>query len=159
MKLPLFRQEQAHTCLPACLRIILAYRGRQHTEAELAQVCGSVPIWGTLPAEAVDGLKRLGYQALWFENATLERLLELLRQDWPVIVFLRAADLPHGQAGLHAVVVGRIETEQVIFVDPALGVEAHLDLSSFIRAWSALGNQGMVVWLPSSDEENETHSD
>jgi len=95
-------------------------------------------------------LEKLGYHALWFENANLERLFELLHQDWPVIVFLRAADLPHGQSGLHAVVVGRAEADQVVFVDPALGAEGQLDLDAFTRAWSALGNQGVVVWLPSS---------
>ena len=99
MKLSLFRQEQPHTCLPACIRIVLAYWGCQHTEAELAQACGSVPVWGTLPEEAITGLEDLGYGALWFENASLERLLGLLNQDWPVIVFLRAADLPHGRGG------------------------------------------------------------
>jgi ABC-type bacteriocin/lantibiotic exporter with double-glycine peptidase domain len=148
LKLPLFRQEQPHTCLPACIRIILAHWGRQHTEAELARVCGSVPVWGTLPAEAIDGLESLGYRALWFENAKLERLIELLDQGWPVIVFLRAADLPHGRAGLHAVVMAGLEAGDVICVDPGLGTEARLSLNDFVRAWSALDNQGMVVWVP-----------
>ena len=148
MKLPLFRQEHPHTCLPACIRIVLAYRGQQHSEAELAQACGTVPVWGTLPAEAVNGLESLGYRALWFENANLERLVQLLDQDWPVIVFLRAADLPHGRAGLHAVVIAGLESGYVIFVDPAVGTEVHLSLNKFIYAWLALGNQGMVIWLP-----------
>jgi ABC-type bacteriocin/lantibiotic exporter with double-glycine peptidase domain len=153
MNLPLYHQEQPHTCLPACIRIVLAYKGKEHTEAELAEVCGSVPIWGTLSSEAVDGLEGLGYQALWFENADLERLLELLAQDWPVIVFLRAADLPHGRVGLHAVVVAGLEAEHIVCVEPALGIETKFALKDFLHSWSVLGNQGMVVWLPSSASE------
>jgi ABC-type bacteriocin/lantibiotic exporter with double-glycine peptidase domain len=148
MKLSAFRQGQPHTCLPACIRIVLDYRGRSHTETELAQACGSTPIWGTLPSEAVEGLERLGYRALWFEDASLERLIGLLEQDWPVIVFLRAADLPQGRAGIHSIVLARLEAGKIVYVDPALGAEAHMKLSDFIHAWSALGNQGMVVWVP-----------
>ena len=87
MKLARFRQTQPHTCLPACIRIVLDYWGKSHTEAELAQACGAVPVWGTPPDQAVEGLTQLGYHALWFENATLDRLAKLLAQDWPMIVF------------------------------------------------------------------------
>lgn len=148
MKLPLFQQAQSHTCLPTCIRIVLAYWGRQHSEAELAQACGTLPVWGTTPAEAVEGLERLGYRALWFENVSLERLLQLLEQGWPVIVFLRATDLPHGRSGLYAVVVAALEAGEVVCADPALGTEVRLILSDFLRAWSALGSQGIVVWVP-----------
>lgn len=147
MKLPLFRQEHPHTCLPACIRIVLAHWGKTYTEAELARICGTAPVWGTLPADAVNGLASQGLQALWFENAGLEQLIELLGQNWPVIVFLRASDLPHGRAGLHAVVVAGLEAGEVICVDPALGAEVRLELGNFLRAWTALDNQGMVVWV------------
>jgi len=147
MKVPVFRQEQPHTCLPACIRMVLAHWGRTHTEAELVKACNCVPIWGTLPMDAVTGVESLGYRALWFENASLERLIALLDHEWPVIVFVRAADLPHGRAGLHAVVVSGFESGDVLCVDPALGDEVRFDLNRFLRAWSALGHQGMVVWV------------
>lgn len=92
-------------------------------------------------------MEELGYHALWFENATFERLLDLLAQGWPVIVFLRATDLPHGRAGLHAVVVIGIEGEQVSCLDPNLDHELTLELFSFLKAWSSLGHQGLVVWV------------
>ena len=77
MKLRPFRQEQPHTCLPACVRIVLEHWGRQHSEAELAAALHSVSPWGTLPADTLEGLDRLGYRGLWFENAGLERLIAL----------------------------------------------------------------------------------
>lgn len=143
-----YHQEQPYTCLPACIRIVLAYYGQEHTETELVKVCESVPVWGTLPERAITGLEHLGYRALWFENASLERLLSLLEQNWPVIVLLRAPDLPHGRAGVHAIVIGGIEQGEVIYIDPALGTEARMALYSFLQAWAALDHQGMVVWIP-----------
>ena len=147
MKLTPFKQEYPHTCLPACLRMVLSHLGREHTEAELARVCGSIPFAGTSPEAAIEGLEQLGYRALWFENATLERLTSLLEQNWPVIIFLRATDLPHGQSGLHALVLQEIERGQVITLDPALGKEFRMKLNTFLSIWAKLGNQGMVVWL------------
>jgi hypothetical protein len=89
----------------------------------------------------------MGYHALWFENATRERLTEFLSQNWPVIVFLRASDLPHGRVGLHAVVLVDIGDGQVTCLDPSLDRPLTLKLSEFLSAWKILGNQGLVVWL------------
>jgi hypothetical protein len=92
-------------------------------------------------------LERIGYRALWFENATLERLLDLLAHDWPVIVFLRAADLPHGHAGLHAMVLVAIGVEQVTCLDPSLDQPLTWALSPFLSSWRILGSQGLIVWV------------
>ena len=57
------------------------------------------------------------------------------------------AELPHGRAGVHAVIIVGIEEEQVICLDPTLEVELRLTLFAFLEVWSGLGNQGMVVWV------------
>ena len=111
------------------------------------QALGTVRGLGTNPESAMTGLESMGYHALWFENATLERLIDLLGHDWPVIVFLRAANLPHGHAGLHAVVVVEIDDEQTICLDPSLDQALTLELSTFLSAWRILGSQGLVVWV------------
>lgn len=144
---PHYRQESPDACLPACVRMVLAYRGRKHSEQELMHALGTVRGLGTNPESAISGLESMGYRALWFENATLERLSDLLSHDWPVIVFLRAADLPHGRAGLHAVVLVQIDDEQVICLDPNLDQPLTLDLPSILRAWRILGSQGLAVWV------------
>lgn len=127
--------------------MVLAYRGRKHSEQELAKVLGTVRGLGTNPESAITGLESMGYHALWFENATRERLVDLLSQNWPVIVFLRAASLPHGRAGLHAVVLIEIDDEQVTCLDPSLDRPLTVKLSVFLSAWRILGNQGLVVWV------------
>ena len=81
------------------------------------------------------------------ENATLERLTDLLAHGWPVIVFLRAADLPHGHAGLHAMVLVAIADQQFICLDPSLDQPLILALSTFLSGWRNLGSQGLIVWM------------
>jgi ABC-type bacteriocin/lantibiotic exporter with double-glycine peptidase domain len=127
--------------------MVLVFHGRDHSEAELSKVFGTVPWLGTLPENVLSGLEQLGYHALWFENATLERLMNLSAHEWPIIAFLRAADLPHGAAGLHAVVVVEIRDGQLTCLDPNLDHELQLDFDTFFRAWSALGHQGIVLWF------------
>ena len=127
--------------------MVLAYRGKEHSEPELAEALGTVWGLGTNPESAIKGLESLGYHALWFENATRERLADLLSQSWPVIVFVRASDLPHGRAGLHAMVLVDIGDGQVTCLDPTFDRPLTLKLSVFLSAWKILGNQGLVVWL------------
>lgn len=90
---PYFRQTKPYTCLPACVRMVLAYRGHNYSEDDLVAVFGIRPHVGTLVDDAVAGLKKMGYQAKWFEKMTLPELRQLLDGYWPVIVLLRAKDL------------------------------------------------------------------
>jgi ABC-type bacteriocin/lantibiotic exporter with double-glycine peptidase domain len=147
LSVPHYRQKSPDACLPTCVRMVLAYRGRQHSEQELVRALGTVRGLGTNPESAIAGLESMGYRALWFENATLERLVDLLGHDWPVIVFLRAANLLHGRTGLHAVILVEINAEQAICLDPNLDQPLTLELSTFLSDWSILDNQGLVVWV------------
>ena len=79
--------------------MVLAYHGKTHREAEIAEAYDTVPLRGTKPENAVAGVQKLGYRALWFENADLKRLESLIGQKWPVIVFLCTNDLPRRASG------------------------------------------------------------
>lgn len=147
LKVSHFRQSTPHTCLPACVEMVLDYWGETYTEDELAEAFKTVPLLGTLPENVVSGIESLGYRALWFEGATLDRLSKLLDQEWPIIVFLRSANLPYGVAGLHAVVVIEVTETSVSYLDPTLSYEYSLEISDFLIAWSPLGNQGIVIWM------------
>lgn len=125
----------------------MAFRGQHHTETELAQAFNTVPLLGTLPENVVSGLEETGYHALWFENATLDRMRALFDHGWPIIALLRAADSPHDTAGLHAVVVTGLAGEEITFLDPARTSQTTMRESHFIQAWSKLDHQGIVVWV------------
>jgi len=150
MKLPVphFRQQLPHTCLPAIISIFWGARLPKSPKTTWKALCFlKTSEVSPSPESVVAGLENMGYRALWFENATLERLLDLLVHDWPAVVFVRAADLPHGRIGLHAVVVIGIEGERVTCLDPSLDREFSFELSSFLRAWSNLRRQGLIVWV------------
>lgn len=146
LDVPIFAQEHSWTCVPACIRMILAYQGDVRNEHEIAEACATRAPVGTLPEKAVDGVAKLGYRALWFENADFERLESLISHGWPVIVFVRAEDLPHGRRGLHSAVVVGITDRVVVMADPALGRSFEMNVADFERAWRVLNAQGMVVW-------------
>jgi ABC-type bacteriocin/lantibiotic exporter with double-glycine peptidase domain len=146
LDVPLLRQEHPWTCLPACIRMVLAYRGQLIEEADVAAACRTTPLRGTLPERAVEGVQQLGYHALWFENADMARLQDLINHDWPVIVFLRARDLPGGGTGLHGVVVIDVAQKGVTVLDPQAGKRYMLGRGPFLSAWRALDAQGMVIW-------------
>ncbi len=147
LSVPHYQQSMPYTCLPACVRMVLAFRGQYHTETELAQAFNTVPLLGTLPENVVSGLEEMGYHALWFENASLDRMRALFDHGWPIIALLRAADSPHDTAGLHAVVVTGLAGEEITFLDPARTSQTTMRESHFIQAWSKLDHQGIVVWV------------
>ena len=146
LDVPLFPQEHPWTCLPACIRMVLAYRGQLVEEVDIAVACRTTPLRGTLPEQAVEGVQQLGYHALWFENADLTRLQDLTDHNWPVIVFLRARDLPGGGSGLHGVVLIDVTIDGVAVLDPQAGKRYTLGRDAFLSAWRALDAQGMVIW-------------
>lgn len=146
LKVPHFQQEYPYTCLPACIRMVLAYRGKKHTERQIALVCQTLPPFGTQPEAVEEGLVQLGYHCRWFEGATVEKLRELLLHDWPVIIFVYATDLYHGGSGLHAVVLVEIVARKAVLLDPALKQTTKIDLKTFEIIWTNFGNQGMVIW-------------
>lgn len=146
ISVPHFRQETPDTCLPACARMVLAYLGDTQPERKLAGAFQTAPGWGTLPEHAETALIRWGYQVRWFENVTLERLEQLHANNFPVIAFLRAVDIPHGSGGLHAVVIVDIDEQVVTCLDPTLDHDLKLAIAEFLRIWSRLNQQGMVIW-------------
>lgn len=57
LDVPLLRHEHPWTCLPACIRMVLAYRGQLIEEAEIAAACRTTPLRGTQPERAVEGVQ------------------------------------------------------------------------------------------------------
>ena len=126
--------------------MVLAYLGDEQPEAKLALALRTAPGWGTLPEDVEAALMTWGYQIRWFEGATLERLEQLHVNNFPTIVFLRAVDLPYGTGGVHAIVIIDLDEQGVTCLDPMLDDELKLPLAEFLRIWSRLNNQGIVLW-------------
>ena len=146
LPVPHFQQATSYTCIPACVRMVLAYHGKQYSEQELAFALQTIPLVGTLPENVAPLLEDWGHNVRWFEHGTIEQLTKLLAQNLPTIIFVRSADLPGGGSGLHALVVIGIEYRSVILLDPTRKKELRLRIKEFIRIWTNFGNEGMVIW-------------
>jgi len=138
------QQTRPYTCVAACLCTVFAALGTHHPEDDVARACNTDPSGATLP-DAATAARSFWFNALFLPDATFELLTEWLQQGVPMIVMIAADDLAHGATGSHAVVVCGIEYGQVIVMDPAIGVERHLELETFLRAWRRRNNRGLVV--------------
>lgn len=146
LSVPHFQQATSYTCIPACVRMVLAYQGQQHSEQELALALQTIPLLGTLPENVTPVLESWGHNVRWFEHGTLDQLTKLLAQNLPVILFVRAADLPDRGSGLHALVLVGIDRRSVVLLDPTRKKDLHLPIKEFARIWTNFGNEGMVIW-------------
>jgi len=145
IKLPGHKQKHPYTCLPASIKITLDYLGHEISEEEVEKVCKTTKA-GTVPRNAVAGIKALGYNALSFEGGTIDLLELYLSRQLPVIAFLKVSELPYGIGGTHAVVVCGVEEGKVIYFDPGLGVEVKLKRKAFLKAWQSLNRTGLMIW-------------
>lgn len=128
------RQSKPGTCLPACIRMVLAARGDERTEEELATILGSYE-FGT-PASRVTRLTELGYQ-VQFEPSSLDELQGHLEQNHFPIVFVQADLLPWADfGGFHALVLVEVTSDGVSVLDPALeSGPSDLSRDGFLLAW------------------------
>ena len=146
LRVPHFQQTTSYTCIPACIRMVLAYYGKQHSEQDLAFAFQTVPLVGTLPENVIPVLEEWGHNIRWFERGSIEQLTKLLAQNFPVILFVRAADLPQKGTSLHALVLVQMDSRSVVLLDPTQKKELRLSIKRFIHIWTNFGNEGIVIW-------------
>lgn len=80
LAVPHFQQATSYTCLPACARMVLSFLGYEHTERELADAFGTVPLLGTPPENVVSALEAMGYHHYYFRKVSkLPKLISAYR--------------------------------------------------------------------------------
>jgi ABC-type bacteriocin/lantibiotic exporter with double-glycine peptidase domain len=132
---PHFKQEKPYSCLPACVRMVLAHYGRLVSEDELRQLMGTSP-HGT-PARAVLQVAALGFDVqLRFTN--LGELTAALRTGTPPIVFVNTGFLDYWSFDCaHVLVVVGMDVASVSVNDPTRDSGAQqTSLSGFHAAWA-----------------------
>jgi hypothetical protein len=120
--------------------MILAFLGDEVSKQALAQGFDAIPGWGTRPDNVEQELQARGYFVRWFADGTLEKLQQLLANQFPVTLFFYAADLPRGRRGLHCAVLIEMTQRSVTLLDPSLRHEFKLNKQEFIGIWANLDN-------------------
>ena len=129
-KPPHLFQTYPFSCVPACLRMVLASLDCSISQLELRNLC-KCDETGTIPSNAVKAANSLGFDA-YKANLIFEELVDLIRQNITPIVFIRVSENANYS---HAVVVYKISKEKIFFLDPAIG-ERNLDINVFVEVWS-----------------------
>jgi ABC-type bacteriocin/lantibiotic exporter with double-glycine peptidase domain len=142
---PFHAQERPYTCLPACLRMCLAYLGVEFAEDVIVAACAT-RARGTTLGEAVDGLERLGFTGETGEARTLDWLDEQLAGAQPVIVALLLGDEGgSGRLTIHAVVVVGADEQRVVYHDPQLGPRQSMSREEFLDRWDLTGGKALLI--------------
>jgi ABC-type bacteriocin/lantibiotic exporter with double-glycine peptidase domain len=145
MNVPHYRQEQANSCLPACVRMALAYLGTESDESSLRRLLRTRRV-GTSPVRVMLELPRIGFQAIVLDG-TMQVLAEYLAAGRPCIVHLWTEYLDYWQeAVIHAVVVTEVAEDQVTVNDPVFAEGGkQIQRDRFVDAWRSAGYLLMVV--------------
>jgi ABC-type bacteriocin/lantibiotic exporter with double-glycine peptidase domain len=119
---PFYRQETPDSCVPACLRMVLAGLGVIISEADLCLLCDCT-LLGTDAFQAVEAVRKLGLIRTSKYNLAMDGLSEVLADTIYPIVYLNL--LPIDQEwGTHAMVVIAIDDATVTVLDPFPAVTA-----------------------------------
>ena len=142
-KPPFYAQEKFDSCLPACLRMVLAAKGMIFSEDELRELCGWTPGGAVSSTSVVAAARALGFvHSREDYELRLHDLRDLTRAGIFPIVGINLA--PYGQIGQHAQVVVAVTARGVAVQDPMLG-QFVTKLLVFERAW--MGSEFLTVLI------------
>src|SRR5215470_11963845 len=131
-KPPFYPQEHDYSCVPACLRMLLAYNGIYKSEDDLIYACNSWPD-GTKVSDLVEAAKGFGFEETSRERLTLDELRDAIREESFPIVYIATPIV-------HSVLVVAIE-DFVEVLDPAHpSGEYKIALKNFLEQWGAQRN-------------------
>jgi ABC-type bacteriocin/lantibiotic exporter with double-glycine peptidase domain len=134
---PHLPQELDYSCVPACIRMVLAFYGLKVPESQLRALFKIRPS-GTSLANVLLRLPELGMSASVY-SASLFELERYLEDGTPCIVQVWTEHLSYWRAAwMHDLVVVGIEGDTVLVNDPAFpDAPKAIAKSEFEHAWAA----------------------
>lgn len=134
---PHYQQERDYSCVPACVRMVLAFYGQDHAESDLRALLKTRAA-GTSGANAMLKLPGLGFDVA-VTSATFYELEQSIRTGTPCIVQVWTEHLSYWDVSwMHDVVVVGFDDDIVLVNDPAFpGAPRAVPYDEFMAAWSA----------------------
>lgn len=128
--IPFFRQSTNYTCGPACLQMLFAMHGLEHSEDELTMSAGTT-INGT-PKRAMATLARkAGFRTKMHNRALWGDILDALKAGTPVLVNYLEPDTDESH---YALIVG-YKNGHVLLHDPWNGEYFQMRRAPFLGRW------------------------
>lgn len=122
-------QETAGWCGPASLKMVLAYYGVRKSERALARLSSATRSQGVEAPRLAKAARRLGFNALIKDRATLSDIKKFINKGIPVIV-----DWFSNDDGHYSVVVG-VTPRTICLQDPEIRGVRKMDIKTFKRVW------------------------
>lgn len=135
LKLKPFKQTPGY-CGPASLKIVLKYYGYDYSELKLARLMNSNRKKGWSEEAVANAARKIGMNAYYKNNSSIEELTRLNKEGIPVIVGWFAPESAFG----HYSVVKDINKYFITLADPRRIKERKLPLWRFKLRWFDLNN-------------------
>lgn len=144
LPVPHFEQSRDGYCLPACVRMVLAYYGHAITEYELVAILDTQSFGG--PISRVIQLQKLGYRVT-YQPITVSELKNYMDENIPVIAWVWTGMLTYtDKQTSHVVVVAGYDDNYVFLYDPAMTVAPQSVVwDSFLAAWAEYDEKAVVI--------------
>ena len=135
LNVPHFKPDFHDSCIPACARMVLAFFGRQPTEAELRTLMQ--PDANGTPVRRLTQLTQMGFD-VDFPSTDIAGLSAYLTSGVPPIALLATAALPYwSQSCDHVAVVVGVDDSWVYLNDPYFNsTPQQVSHADFLLAWS-----------------------
>lgn len=141
-KLTFYKQETEHSCVPACLRMVLASFEIKISEIELRDRC-DCNFLGTDALKVVEVSRKLGFRGTVKCTLSIEDLIAQINSEIYPIVYLNLKPID-GYACSHAMVVAAVE-ESIVIVYDLLQGERTIPRSVFETAWKIQHHLSILV--------------
>ena len=141
-KPPFIGQERSDTCMIACLRMLLAHRGKHITEASLLEHVSLELEQGGIDPDQLAALARREGLNAEVRQLALDSIAELVQKELYPIVLLDRSFLD-GEFS-HAVIPFRFTRRYVNVLDPLRG-ERRISLRKFVQACRRV-DRWAVIW-------------
>lgn len=141
-KLIFHRQEKDYSCVPACLKMVLASFGLVLSEVDLRARCDCTP-FGTDALQAVDAVRELGFVNTVKGTSSIDELLDQLNLGRYPIVFINLLPID-GIKIAHAIILMDLDSDWVRICDPLQG-DRILPRSTFDVAWRMMRNLVILI--------------
>lgn len=138
--LPLFSQELPTSCIPACVRMVLAYLGFVMAESEIRARCGFSRL-GINLKQVMQGFQDLPVLIEHYTDWSIDDISDAIRDSvYPIVgVDLRIIE---GIYGFHAVVLSKVTATQVVVHDPLVEQQPRkISLAVFEASWKSAGSE------------------
>jgi ABC-type bacteriocin/lantibiotic exporter with double-glycine peptidase domain len=149
--LPQTNPQSYNSCVPAAVRMVLAFHGVILGEEELCRLLETQPV-GTSVLNVLLLTQHVSECHVEVISASFDDLVRWLQENVPPIVFVSTAPLHYWQAKcLHALVVVGIEEQSVWVHDPALATApTAIPRDEFLAAWGEVAQLAALVKISPS---------